>query len=90
MDTSDLPEEKEEEEEEEEEEDDSQEEASLQWVKALHVLPMEHKVMVAEPTSDQPEYNPTSHDIDHILGNLEVHMTLYSVYHMQCYPSQVY
>ena len=83
MGTSDLPEEKE-----EEEEKSSQEEASLQWVKELHVLPMEHEIMGTEPTSDQPEYNPASHDIDYILGNLEVHMTLYSI--NQCYPSQVY
>ena len=67
MDTSDLPEEK------EEEEKSSQEGGSLQWVKELHVLPMEHEIMGAEPSSDQPEYNPASHDIDYILGNLEVY-----------------
>ena len=85
MDTSDLPAT----EEKEEEKENSREEASLQWVKELHVLPMEHEVVVAEPSSDQPDYNPSSHDIDYILGNLEVHMTLYN-YDIQCYPSQVY
>lgn len=68
-----------EEEEEEEEEGSrgklSQEEGetSLQRVKELRVLPMEHNLVVAEPGSDQPDYNPSSQDIDCILGNLEVH-----------------
>ena len=76
--TSDLPgtEEEEEEEEEGSRRKLSQEEGetSLQKVKELHVLPMEHDLVVAEPGSDQPDYNPSSHDIDYILGNLEVHV----------------
>ena len=75
--TSDLPGTEEEEEEEEEGSQGklSQEEGetSLQRVKGLRVLPMEHNLVVAEPGSDQPDYNPSSQDIDCILGNLEVH-----------------
>ena len=48
------------------------EEVTLGWIKELQVLPMEHEVVMADPSTDQPDYNISAHDVDYILGNLEV------------------
>ena len=53
-------------------EEEEEEAVSLQWVKTLQVLPMEHKMIIEEPDFDQLDYNPTAPDIDAILENLEV------------------
>ena len=49
-----------------------EEEVTLGWIKELQVLPMEHEVVMADPSTDQPDYNISAHDVDYILGNLEV------------------
>ena len=50
-------------------------EVTLGWIKELQVLPMEHEVVMADPSPDQPDYNVSAHDIDYVLGNLEVQCT---------------
>lgn len=51
---------------------EGEEEVTLGWIKELQVLPMEHEVVMADPSTDQPDYNLSAHDVDYILGNLEV------------------
>ena len=51
---------------------EEEEEVTLGWIKELQVLPMEHEVVMADPSTDQPDYNISAHDVDYILGNLEV------------------
>ena len=61
-------------------EEEEEEAVSLQWVKTLQVLPMEHKMIIEEPDFDQLDYNPTAPDIDAILENLEVPIVFIYLY----------